>query len=126
MPAGITSTDLTHELTSQTVTIANGSSLSGAADLKASRLHHIILPVGFVSADLTFAVSDDDSTYVPLYNASGEYKIPASVVAASRCILVDFPTFFGFRFVKIRSGTSGAAANVTGDQVITFSSTPRS
>lgn len=126
MPSGLLASDLTRELGAVPVVITSGSSLSAAADLKASRLHHITLPSGFASNDLSFVVSEDDVTYVPLYNVSGEVKIPAAIVVASRTILVDFPSFFGFRFVKVRNGTELAPVNITGgDKTIILGTVPR-
>lgn len=125
MAGGILSSELSGELGVTSAVIADGQSLSGAIDLKAQRLHQIMLPAGFASADLTFQVSVDETNWMDLFDADGEYKIPAAAVAASRSILVDVPTFFGIRYLKIRSGTSGAPSAVSGDKTLTLSTTPR-
>lgn len=99
------------------VTIADNASLSSAIDLGGRGLTAIIIPSTWVTATVvTFQVSIDGATYYNVYyNASGtltEYSVP---VAASRYIPMDQTKFFGVRFLKIRSGTSGSPTNQTED-----------
>jgi hypothetical protein len=122
---GMLTTDVNAELDLDTVTISDAQSLSGGIDIKAHRLASIIFPAGFASADITFQVSADETTWVDLYDKNGEVSIPAAAVGASRCVVLDFVTFFGFRYLKIRSGTSAAPAAVSGDKILTLNSVPR-
>lgn len=113
------------ELAAVNATIADGQALSAAVDLEIHRLHRIGFPAGFVSADVTFQVSDDGVTFYDLYTAEGEYSLPAAAVAASRSVLVDALAFLGVRHLKVRNGTGAAAVNVTGDQDLVLSLIPR-
>lgn len=93
------------------VTIASSASLSTAVDLGDQRLHRIVMPAGWTSAAITFQGSYDGTTYSDLYTDGGEYTLSSSVAGASRAILVDQSLFYGIRYLKVRSGTSGAAVN---------------
>jgi len=108
-----------------TVTIANGASLSGAADLGRHRLHRIIMPAAWTAASITFEVSYDGTSYNALYLDSGEYTIGSSVAGASRSIVVDQAAFYGVRCVKVRSGTSSAGVNQGAARDITLVTVPR-
>lgn len=89
--------------------IAASASITDAIDLKTNRLACIQMPSSWTAANLTFQVSSDGETYADLYDAFGsEYTVTAD---ASQALLVDVKDFFGFRFLKIRSGTSGTPVN---------------
>lgn len=106
-------------LTTGSVTIANGASLSGAIDLENFRLGRIIIPAAWTAANLTFQTSPDDGTYSDLYDAAG-YEYTIVVGGASRAIIVPLADFIGIRFLKIRSGTAGVAVNQAADRVLTL------
>lgn len=90
------------------VSIANGASLSGALNLGTYRLAGIVIPAAFDGTSLTFQVSLDNETYVNLYKEDGtEYTL---TVSTSRGVAVDLSVFAGWPYIKIRSGTSGAAS----------------
>ncbi len=92
-----------------TATIANGESLSDALDLKGYGLTGFQMPTSWTTANLTFQVSVDGTTYQNLYDDLGnEVTVTA---AASRFIRVDPALFVGFEKIKVRSGTSGSAVN---------------
>ena len=100
------------------VTIANGESLSGAVDLNGMALVGLIMPAAWTAANLTVALSIDNSTYNNLYDSNGnEYLITA---AASRRIIVPASDLPAVKWLKIRSGTSGAAVAQGGARVITL------
>jgi hypothetical protein len=75
-----------------TVTIANGASLSGAAEIGQGTLVGIQLPT-LTNASLSFQGSHDGVTYVEVVDAS------AAAVAYGVA---------GVPFLKVRSGTSGS------------------
>ncbi len=104
-----------------TVTIANGASLSGVAAIPPGfRLAGIVMPSAWTSAVVTFAVSASGAagTYVPLYEGGYEYTLTEA--AASRAINVDALAMYPWRYIQIRSGTSGAAVAQAGARVITL------
>ena len=102
----------------QTLTILNGASLSGALDLTISGGPPvgIQMPAAWTAANLTFQVSFDGTTYQDFYDSAGtEIAVTA---AAARFIALDPTNYFGVRFVKIRSGTSGVPVNQLADRAI--------
>lgn len=101
-------------------TIANGTSLSDAIDLKEGELLAISMPSSWTAANLTLQSSKDGgSTWQNVYDKSGtEVTITA---AADRYIVLDSSLadlLRGVRNLKIRSGTSGAAVNQGAERVI--------
>lgn len=105
----------------KTVTIANGASLSGEVDLEGFALVGIIMPAAWTAAVLTFAAaSGSGGTFNPVYDDAG-VEVSAQA-AAARSIGVDSAAvaLASFRFLKVRSGTSGAAVNQDADRTITL------
>lgn len=91
-----------------TVTIANGASLSGAAHIGAGTLAGIQLPT-FTSAALTFQGSADGVTYVEVVDASNQ---AVTFTATTGALYLKAPAdLAGIPYIKVRSGTSGAAVN---------------
>ena len=98
------------------VTIANGASLSGAVDLRGYVPYGIEMPSAWTAAGLSFEVSSDGVNYLDLYDDTAEYTLAAD---ASRAI--GFPganIFVGFKYIKVRSGTSGTPVNQGADRAI--------
>lgn len=97
---------------SQNVTIAASGTLSTALDMGTeAALVRIGMPTQWTAAAITLSVSPDDVTYRNLYDRNGnEYTIQA---AASRSIILPPADTVGARFVKVRSGTSGATVAQT-------------
>lgn len=96
-----------------TLTIALNGTLSGASkDLLGQTLCSIELD-GWTSAALTFAVSNDGSTFVPLIDKDGEYTITDPNAIASGVVGIGdlHGLFAGWRYVKVRSGTAGSTTN---------------
>ena len=103
-----------YQATPQTAVIASGASLTGSIDLDAGRrtLIGIQMPAAWTTASLTFVVSHDNTTFVPLYWDGAEYTIlAAGGAAASLGVSLEPSAFAGWPFVKVRSGTSGTAVN---------------
>ena len=104
------------------VTIANGASLSGAADLGTYILCGLIPDSAWDTNDITFQVSYDNSNWYDLYKEGTEYTLSGAV--AQDWQGVDVELFLAVPYVKVRSGTTGSAVNQSGDTVITLITRP--
>lgn len=92
------------------VTIANGAQLSNVADLNNLTLCAVQTPASFTGTAITFEVSADNSTFVPVHVEGGTaYSI---TVASSRATIVDINKFRGFRYVKVKSGSAESGAKI--------------
>lgn len=107
--------------TIKTTTIANGASLSGEVDLEGYSLVGIIMPAAWTAADLTFqAATTTEGTFCDVYDNSGvEVSTDAD---ASRAIGTDGVALAlaPFRFVKLRSGTTGTPVNQGAERTISL------
>lgn len=101
-----------------TLTIANGTSLSGALDLSISGGPPvgIQMPAAWTAANLTFQVSHDGTTYQNFQDAAGTEIV--AVAAASVFIALDPTIWFGVRFLKARSGTAGIPVNQGAERLL--------
>lgn len=106
-----------------TATIPAGQSLSDIVDLGPKlRAVGLIMPAAWDAAPITMQVSKDGVNFVDLYDAGGsEFSVS---VAASRGVMFVNGTFdvlslLGFRWLKLRSGPSGAPVNQAAERVIT-------
>jgi hypothetical protein len=100
-----------------TVTIANGQSLSGAAHIGSATLVGIQLPT-ITSAALTFQGSADGVTYVEVVDSSAA---AVSYGASTGAIYIKAPAdLAGVPYIKVRSGTSGAAVAQGAARTITL------
>ena len=98
-------------------TIAASASVSDEVKLSPGEtLLCLEMPSGWDAASITFtAVVDPDSTtFLNVYDDSGEFTI--STAAASRFIII--PNGISLSRFKIRSGTSGTPVNQTAARVI--------
>lgn len=94
-----------------TVTIANGASLSDAAEVAAGAVVALDLPT-LTNAALSFQVSVDGATFRDLYNSDGTTE--TSVGATTGARVVAAPAALAGAaggYVKVRSGLTGAAVN---------------
>jgi hypothetical protein len=104
-----------------TVTILNSTSLSTASvDLCHEQLVGIIMPAAWDAAALTFQGSIDGSTWGEVRSAGAAFTVASADAIASALVLLDSHVTPAIRFLKVRSGTSGAAVNQTADRVITL------
>jgi acyl-coenzyme A synthetase/AMP-(fatty) acid ligase len=105
-----------------TVTIANGAALSDGISLKGKTVVGLLMPATWTAAAASFAVLRTGSTYVPLYNQSGEVVVSASVISASeaRWIALNPNDFLGVVGIKVRSGINGTTVNQGGARVVTL------
>ncbi len=98
------------------VVILNTASLSDYIDLRGYIPFGIQMPAAWTTAGISFQVSDDGVNFADLYDASGEYTLAA---AANRAI--GFPganVLSGFKFIKVRSGTTGTPVAQGADRLI--------
>jgi len=106
----------------KTVVIASGEALSGVVGLRGAysplgryQLVGLQFPSSWTTADVTFSVSADGSTFVPLYWNGNEYTVGA---AASTAVSIEPSALAGWPFVKVRSGTSGTPVNQAAERSI--------
>ena len=96
------------------VEIAINTAVSGTISLGVGlrTLLGVLMPAGWTAASMTFAVSVDDSTYVPLHYRGEEYEITAAGgAAAGLAVTIDPAAIAGWPYVRIRSGTAGTPVN---------------
>ena len=99
MPGDIKQEDITADLKYVNATIANGTAISDAVDLKAHRIHHVILPAAMDGGEIGLQVSKDGITFVSLYSQTALYKLALSHekladAAKSKSILEDLVNRF--------------------------------
>lgn len=105
-----------------TFTIANGASLSNSLRLGGLVPVGVIMPAAWTAAGLSFAVSQDDSTYYPIFDDAGA-EITATVAASEFIIFTNIARLFGITpdlYLKLRSGTSAVAVNQGAARVLTL------
>jgi hypothetical protein len=92
-------------------TIANSQTVSDSVDTGPCELVGAEFPSTLTGASVTFQVSEDNTTFVPLYWEGTEVQF---TVAASRGLSWDPAKFAGWRYVKIVSGSAeGAERTIT-------------
>lgn len=103
----------------RTATIANGAALSDVVDLgPEARLKAVQMPAAWTAAALTFQVSTDGTTFIDLFSSAAEVNF---TVAANQMIglTYDQNSFFErFRYIKVRSGTTGTPVNQGAQRLI--------
>jgi hypothetical protein len=102
------------------IDISADDDLSSAVDLGGDTLCGLVLPSNYTTAAITFHVSTDNSTFVPLYTADGQVSIANTEAVASRAISLNPADWYGWRYVKIATGT----AQTTDDKTITLVTRP--
>ena len=91
------------------VVIANGTSDSNAVDVSERVAVGILMPSSWTAASLTFRASVDGVNFFPVYDAAGVELVVTA--AAGTYIVVAPDATRALRYLKIRSGTNGAAVN---------------
>lgn len=98
---------------SNTVTIANGQTTSGAVDLGVSAIVGIALPATMTGTALTFTVSNDDSTYQALRDSTTNTDVTLTFTQG-KSYAIDPSLFWGYRYLKVVSNaTEGGARTIT-------------
>lgn len=105
-----------------TVTIANGASVSSAADLGDTVLCGVISPAAWTAAAITFEASLDGVTWFPMRTTAGEVTIATGQISATeaRYLAVNPADFRGVEWVRIRSGVSGSFVNQGAARTLTL------
>lgn len=110
-------TDIGGFLQQDSVTILNGQSQPAAGyDLANRTLMGLELPAAWTAAGLSFQASRDNATWRDLFTINGEYAFPSS--SGGQFLAVDPNYFLGVRYLKIRSGTTGAPVAQGADRVV--------
>lgn len=105
----------------KTVTIANGASLSDAEDLGGFTLVGVITDSAWDTNSMSFlSATTLDGTYLPVKSLTTGSEFTAPGIAASGWYGADPADFASVRYLKVRSGTSAAAVNQSGDTVVTL------
>lgn len=100
----------------ETATIANGASLSGAINTNGMTPTRLQLPASLEGTALTFQVSIDGVTYTDLYDELGvEVNYPC---ASSHTVNLPAGMWKLVRYFKIRTGTAASASAQTGAAAI--------
>ena len=100
----------------RSVTIANGASLSGAAELDGMLPVAIIMPGTWTAASITIQLSHDEgATYSNVYENAVEWSKTGT---ASVWELLPQPYFMGATHMKVRSGTAASAVNQAGERIL--------
>ena len=95
-------------------TIVDDASLSDAVNLRGEVLVGIRMPAVWDAANLTFQVSMDNVTYLDAYSSAGAEHV-VTVTGVDTHIWVDPSNFAGYRWLIVRSGTTGTpVAQTTG------------
>lgn len=102
---------------SKSATIASGQSLSAAVALGSGVPVALLMPSAWTAASVSFQASYDGVTFANLYSEGAEVSVN---VAASQWVALDSAPFAGARFIKLRSGASGAPVNQAADRVLTI------
>lgn len=108
-----------------TAVVASGASLSGAVTLGGYRLAGVVMPADWTAANLTFQGSHDGTTYWNVYDDAGsEVSVTAAedrdIGIRANVALALAP----WRFLKVRSGTSGTPVNQAADRTLTLIGVP--
>lgn len=93
--------------TTAVITIANSTTISAAVSLIGVSILGIVTPAALTGTAITFQVSADGSTYVPLYDSTNTQV--SVTVAASRGYYLDPAIFAAWRYAKVVSGSAEAA-----------------
>lgn len=101
-------------------TIANGAAITATGfDVGVGAfVTGILMPASWTAASLSFQVSIDSANFYDLYDTAGSEVVVAA--AASRVITVPATLLLGFRYIKVRSGTTGTPVNQGADRTITL------
>lgn len=91
----------------QTVTIANGATVSDAIDLQGHTVCGIIMPSAFTGASLApSACQTVNGTYVPMYKDGSTISL---TVSASKYVILQPADYAGIAYLKLTSGSAEAA-----------------
>lgn len=104
---------ISHGKATDTATIANGETVSGAVDLNDFALSGFITPAALTGTTMTFQGSaDNGATYVAVHGTDG--AAISYTVTTSKYYAINPINFLGLTHIKIVSGSAeGAARDIT-------------
>ncbi len=95
-----------------TVTIANGATVSSTLTMEGSRIPLAILtPAALTGTTLTFKQSSDNATFYPIYYESTSYSV---TVSTSRHVALDRRAMEGVKYFQVVSGSAEGASRSIG------------
>lgn len=102
------------------VTIGSGASLSNEIVINDYFVVGIHMPADWTAANLTFmAASEPGGTFYNVYDSDGtELTVTAAEDRAIGLSGAESAVLSGFKVIKVRSGTAGAAVNQGADREI--------
>ena len=106
----------------KTVTIADAANVSDAIKVKDYAVVAVITPSGWTTAIISFQASHNDgTTYNTVWDgtAATPAEYSAGSVPASRYVAIPAGLLLGATHIQVVSGTSGAAANQAGGDIVT-------
>ena len=105
------------------VTIPNGTALSGSIAMYGQRITAIFGPAAWTAAVLAFEASSDGGTnWVPVFGDDGtEVSVASASLGTSRCIsnVSILQKLNGLPLIRLASGATGARVNQGADRVFT-------
>lgn len=108
----------------EVATIASGSALSSAVNLRGRILVGLVMPGGWNAADLTFQASLDGATWREFSTVDGVgTAAPATIVSPAAGVhygLEANAAWFAARHLRVRSGTSASPVNQAAERAITL------
>lgn len=106
------------------VTISTGATgLSGSIDMTGCVLVGVQMSTAWTAGGITFAAATSESgTYQSVYGSTGD-EITLTV-DASRFVNVSPLTSVGYRWLKVRSGTSGTPVAQAAERTLTLVTRP--
>lgn len=107
------------------LTIANGTSVSGVLDLDKTSIVGFIAPAAWTTAALNIEVSVDNSAWeTTVLDQYGAAVSSWSAVVAGAAYSVDVVSMMAWRYIRLRSGTSGSPVVQGADRVFTLITRP--
>lgn len=108
---------------SLSVDIDIGVALTAEIDLEGLSIQGIHMPAAWTAANLTFLGAEASlGTFQDLTDSGGtEVSVTASAGVAIALLDADLIALRAFRFIKIRSGTSGVPVNQVAARVLVLS-----
>ena len=108
----------------QTVVIpteAGGASLSPGYDVGGGAKDiGVIMPAVWVAAAVSYQVSADGVTYTNLYTENGTEVTSAVAQGLTQSLNTTAPHLSAWRYIKVRSGATGAHVDQTAARTLTF------
>ncbi len=104
----------------QTVTIANGASISEVIDLTDTTLVGLIMPAVWTTAALNIGVSVDGTNWLVGYDAFGSAANSIASPVVNGAYALDANALLPWRFVRLRSGTAASPVNQGANRVFTL------